>query len=164
MSGSPRYTHGVFQFYGPGAVGELAMKKLYWYATLVVLLHAVVIFWHLELLARLGFAFTPEQVPFFAGLANLIPVIAVISLWTHFPKVGAWLLLFLAVPLVIGGYSHFLSSGADNVLRMAPSELTVAFRVSAVLLFILELLSCWVAVQILRHSSLSVARASQLAP
>jgi hypothetical protein len=135
------------------------MRKLYWYATLVVLAHVVVVFWHLELLTWLGSALTPERVPLFAILANLIPKVAVILLWAHFPKVGAWLLLFLAVPLAIGGYSHFLSPGSDNVFRMAPGELTLAFRISAVLLFVLELLSCWVAVQILRDSSLSVASA-----
>jgi len=135
------------------------MRKLYWYATLVVLTHAVVVFWHLELLAWLGSALTPERVPLFAILANLIPVVSVIFLWTHFPKVGAWLLLFLAIPLAIGGYSHFLSTGSDNVFRLAAGELTLAFRVSAVLLLVLELLSCWVAVQILRDSSLSVANA-----
>jgi hypothetical protein len=139
-----------FQFYSSVAAETLAMRKLYWYATLVVLAHAVVVLWHLELLARLGSALKPEQVPLFAILANLIPLVAVILLWAHFPKVGAWLLLFLAVPLAIGGYSHFLSPGSDNVFRMAAGELTPAFRVSAVLLLVLELLSCWVAVQILR--------------
>jgi hypothetical protein len=97
--------------------------------TLDVLAHAVVIFRHIELLAGLGSALTPEKVPLFASLANLIPVLAVILLWAHFPKVGGWLLLFLAVP----------------------------FRVSAVLLFVLELFSCWVAVQILRDSSTDTA-------
>jgi hypothetical protein len=135
------------------------MRKLYWYATLVVLAHAVVVFWHLELLAWLGSALTPERVPVFATLANLIPMVAVILLWAQFPRVGAWLLFFLAVPLAMGGYSHRLSPGSDNVLRMAPGELTFAFRVSAVLLLVLELLTCWVAVQILRDSSLSVAGA-----
>jgi hypothetical protein len=135
------------------------MRKLYWYATLVVLAHAVVVFWHFELLAGLGSTLTPEQVPLFASLANLIPVVAVILLWTRVPKVGGSLLLFLVVPLIIGGYSHFLSPGSDNVFRMAPGELTLAFRVSAVLLLVLELLSCWAAVQILRDSSLSVASA-----
>jgi len=148
-----------FQFDSSVAAETLAMRKLYWYATLVVLAHAVVVLWHLELLARLGSALKPEQVPLFAILANLIPVVAVILLWAHFPKVGAWLLLFLAVPLAIGGYSHFLSPGSDNVFRMAAGELTLAFRLSAVLLLVLELLSCWVAVQILRDSSLSVAGA-----
>jgi len=135
------------------------MRKSYWYATLVVLAHAIVVFRHLQLLARLGGAIRPDQVPFFAGLANIIPLIALLSLWAHFPKDGPWLLLFLAVPLVIGGYSHFLSPGSDNVYRMAPGELTSAFRISAVLLFALEFLGVWLSAQILRRSSLSVASA-----
>ena len=135
------------------------MRKLYWYATLVVLAHVVVVGWHLELLAWLGSALTPERVPPFAILANLIPMVAVILLWAHFPKVGAWLLLFLAVPLAIGGYSHFLSPGSDNVFRMVAGELTFAFRISAMLLFFLEFLCCWITIQILRRSSLAVARA-----
>ena len=135
------------------------MRRLCWYATLVVVAHAAVVFWHLELLARLGSALKPEQVPLFASVANLIPVAAVILLWAHFPRAGAPLLFFLAVPLIIGGYSHFLSPGSDNVFRMAPGELTMAFRVSAVLLFVLEVLSCWLAVRILREPSLSAARA-----
>jgi hypothetical protein len=133
--------------------------KLYWYATLVVLAHAVVVFWHLELLASLGGALRPDQVPLFTSLANGIPLVALISLWAHFPKVGAWLLLFLAVPHAVGGYSHFLSPGSDNVFRMAPSELTSAFRISAVLLLALEFWGCLLGVQILRRLSLSVASA-----
>jgi hypothetical protein len=141
------------------AEGGRPMRKLYWCVTLVVLAHAVVVFWHLELLARRDAALKVDQVPLFAGLANMIPLIALISLWAHFPKLGAWLLLFLAVPLAIGGYSHFLSPGSDNVFRMAGDELTFAFRISAVLLFGLEFLGCWLSIQILRRSSLSVASA-----
>jgi hypothetical protein len=135
------------------------MRKLCWYAALVVLAHAVVVFWHLELLARRDAALRVDQVPLFAALANIIPLIALISLWAHFPKLGAWLLLFLAVPLAIGGYSHFLSPGSDNVFRMADGELTSAFRISAVLLLVLEFLGCWLGIRILRRSSLSVASA-----
>ena len=133
------------------------MRKLCRYAALVVLAHAVVVFWHLELLARRDAALRVDQVPLFAALANIIPLIALISLWTHFPKLGAWLLLLLAVPLAIGGYSHFLSPGSDNVFRMADGELTFAFRISAVLLLVLEFLGCWLGIRILRRSSLSVA-------
>src|SRR5580658_617541 len=139
--------------------GGRPTRKLYWYATLVVLAHAVLVLWHLELLARFGGALRTDQVPLFAGLANGIPLVASLSLWAHFPKVGAWLLLFLAVPLAVGGYSHFLSPGSDNVFRMAPGELTSAFRISAVLLFTLELWGCSLGVWILRRSSLSVASA-----
>jgi hypothetical protein len=135
------------------------MRRFYWYATLVVLTHAAVVVWHLELLARPNTAPKVDQVPVLAGLANIIPLIALISLWAQFPKLGGWLLLFLAVPLVIGGYSHFLSAGSDNVFRMAPGELTAGFRVSAVLLWMLEFWGCWLGVEILRRSSLSVASA-----
>ncbi|MFZ3217011.1 MAG: hypothetical protein WA192_13220 [Candidatus Acidiferrales bacterium] len=135
------------------------MRRLNWFATLVVLTHAVVVLWHLELLAKLGTALKVDQVPLLAGLANIIPLIAVILLWARFPKLGGWLLLFLAVPLLIGGYSHFLSAGSDNVFRMAPGELTAGFRVSAALLWMLELWGCWLGIEILRRSSLSTASA-----
>jgi hypothetical protein len=135
------------------------MRRLLWSASFVVLAHAVVVYWHLVLLARLGTTLRSDQVPIFAILANTIPLIALISLWAHFPKVGASLLLFLAVPLVIGGYSHFLSPGSDNVFRMVPGELTSAFRISALLLLLLEFLGCLLSIQILRRSSLSVASA-----
>ena len=135
------------------------MRKLYRYATLVVLAHAVVVFWHLELLSKRDAAFRADQVPLFAGLANIIPLIALMSLWAHFPRLGAWLLLFLAVPLAIGGYSHFLGPSSDNIFKMADGELTFAFRVSAVLLWVLEFLGCWLSIQILRRSSLSVESA-----
>jgi len=52
-------------------------------------------------------------------------------------------LLPLAVALVIGTYSHFLSTGSDNVLRMPASGPTLSFQVSAVLLSLLEALGCW---------------------
>jgi hypothetical protein len=135
------------------------MRKLSRYAALVVLAHAVVVVWHLELLARRDGVLKMDQIPLFAGLTNIIPLIALISLWAHFPRLGAWLLLFLAVPLAIGGYSHFLSPGSDNVFRMLDGESTFAFQISAVLLFVLEFLGCWLSIRILRRSSLSVASA-----
>ena len=119
--------------------------------------HAVVVFWHLELLARRDAALKVDQVPLFAGLANVIPLLALISLWAHFPKLGAWLLLFSAVSLAIAGYSHVLSPGLDNVFRMAGAESTFPLRISAVLLFVLEFLACWLSIQILRASSLSAS-------
>ena len=127
------------------------MRRLYWYATAVVLTHAAVIFWHLDLLAKVNPALKMDQVPLLAGLANIIPLIALVSLWIRFPKLGGSLLLFLVVPLLIGGYSHFLSAGSDNVFRMAPGELTAGFRISAVVLWVLELWGCWLGVEIIRR-------------
>jgi hypothetical protein len=58
-----------------------------------------------------------------------------------------------------GWYSHFLSPGSDNVFRMSDGESTFAFQISAVLLFVLEFLGCWLSIRILRRSSLSIASA-----
>jgi hypothetical protein len=92
---------------GISVEGSRSMRKLCRYAALVVLVHAVVVFWHLDLIARRDATLKLDQVPLFAGLANIIPLIALVSLWAHFPKLGAWLLLFLAVPLAMGGIPIF---------------------------------------------------------
>lgn len=136
------------------------MENLSIYGTLIVLAHATVVFWHLQLLARLNSTLTLEHALLFASLANLVPMTALILFWTHFRKIGGWLLLiFLAIPLTIGGYEHFLSSGADNVFRMAPGEGALAFRISAILLVILEALGCWVSVRIIGGSERLNAKA-----
>jgi hypothetical protein len=126
------------------------------YATAVVLAHAGVVFWHLQVLAKLNPNLSPQKALLFASLASLVPILAVILLWFNLRKLAACLaLLFFTIPLAIGGYEHFLSSGPDNIFRMAAGEGTLAFLVSAVLLLMLELLGCWVSIQILREPSLS---------
>jgi hypothetical protein len=132
---------------------EPAMRKLYVHATLVVLAHAPVVFWHLLILARLASALTREHALLFAVLVNLFPAIALILLWANHRKPACGiLLLFFVIPFAIGGYEHFLSSGPDNVFHMASGEWTLPFEVSAVLLALLELLGCWASVRILRAS------------
>lgn len=61
-------------------------------------------------------------------------MIGSILLWTGFRKLAGWLLLiFFAIPLVIGGYEHFVNSSPDKVFQMASEEFTLPFQVSAVL-------------------------------
>jgi uncharacterized membrane protein len=89
-----------------------------------------------------------------ASLVNVIPLIGVILLWTGFRKPAGWLLLiFCMIPLVIGGYEHFVKSSPDNVFQMAPGEFTLPFQVSAVLLVIFEILVCWASIRILKAPS-----------
>jgi hypothetical protein len=63
------------------------------------------------------------------------------------------LLIFFAIPLVIGGYEHFVKSGPVNVSQMARGEFTLPFQVSAVVLMIFEILVCWASIRILRAPS-----------
>ena len=88
-----------------------------------------------------------------AILVNLIPFTAAILLWTRFRTIGGWLLLAsLGIGLLIGIYEHFLSPSPDNVFRMAPGEWTLQFRITAVLLMIVEGLGCWIGVKASRES------------
>jgi hypothetical protein len=58
----------------------------------------------------------------------------------------------LAIALVIGTYSHFLSPGTDNILRMPSGDLRLSFQISAILLVFLEALGCWVGIRIFAYS------------
>ena len=55
----------------------------------------------------------------------------------------------LAIGFVMGTYSPFLSSGTDNVFRMAAGDFTPAFQVSAVLLIFFKALGMWIGVRTL---------------
>jgi hypothetical protein len=114
------------------------VQKLYIYATVVVLAHAAVVVWHLQILARLNPSLTREQALLFAVLANLVPLTTLALLWANIRKLGAWVLLgFLVIPLAIA----------------AAGEWSLVYQVSAVLLVILEILGGWVSIRILRAPS-----------
>jgi hypothetical protein len=81
-------------------------------------------------------------------------VVAAILLWTTRRRVAAWILLAaLGVGVVVGVYEHFLRDSADNVFTMAASAWSTQFRVSAVLLPLVQLLGCILAVRVIREPS-----------
>lgn len=130
------------------------MKRLYIYATLVVLAHAYVVFWHLLTHTHISSPLAYDLAMVYAAMVGFLPINALILMWANFSKAGAWLLLsFLAMPLGIFGREHFLHLGPENVFRVPPGESTPMFQLSAVLLVVLELLGCLVSIQILRKRS-----------
>lgn len=127
------------------------MKSTALYATLVVLAHAGVVFWHLVLMAKITPGLTEHQMLAATAAINLVPAIAVVLLWAHFLRLGGFLLFLpLAVGLGIGGNEHFVTSGPLNVFHMATTPWVLPFRVTAVLLLVLEALGCWLAIQAFR--------------
>ncbi len=111
----------------------------------------VAVVWHVTLLVKLRPSF-PTSAIVLLLLVNLLPVAGVLAFAKEFGKSAALMMILpLAIALVIGGYSHFLSPGSDNVLRMPPGELTLPCQASAVLLESLEAMGCWVAVRIFRY-------------
>jgi len=125
------------------------MGRLVSYSSVVIITHALAVVWHLRVLAEIPPTLTVQQVALAAAGINAVPLIALILLWTPLRRL-AGLVLFLALGtgLVLGGYEHFI--GPDNMFRMAAGPWTVPFRMSAVLLLILEGLGCWIGIDLLR--------------
>jgi hypothetical protein len=97
---------------------ERFMKKLAVYATLAVLAHAMIVVWHLFVLAEIPPGLTGQQVLSAAGAINAIPPMGLVLLWTHYPRFASVLIFIpLAVGFSAGGVQHFVSDGPDNVFR-----------------------------------------------
>lgn len=123
-------------------------RPLRWGAP-VVAGHFLVVLWHLGLLVKVQ-PETPGFLPPLLIAINLLPVAGLLTFAKGFPRLAG---ILITVPLgtafVIGAYSHFLSSGSDNVLHMAPRGMTFWFQASAVLLAVLEGLGCAAGIQML---------------
>ena len=127
-------------------------RNLLLLATVLALSHFGVVVWHLQLLVGVQ----PETPKFALMLligVNLIPVMGLVAFAKGHPTLAGWMIILpFGVALAIGGYTHFLSTSTDNVFRMPSQPWRVPFQVSAVLLALLEALSCWVAVRMLSAS------------
>jgi hypothetical protein len=135
------------------------MNRLPLYGTVIVLGHCGVVVWHLLMLARLHSMLSSSQILLIASLVNLIPFTAVILLWTQFRKIAGWLLLVsLGIGLLIGTYEHFLSPSPDNVFRLAQGGWALQFRITAVLLVLIEALGCWIGVKASREETSAAYR------
>ncbi len=126
-------------------------RKLILWGSLVAAANLIAVIWHVRLLVRVQPGF-PTFAIVLLILANLLPVGGVFAFAKGLRKSAAVMVVVpLAVGFLIGGYTHFLSHGSDNVLRMPPGELTFAFQISAVLLEVLEGAGCWVGVRIFNY-------------
>ena len=117
----------------------------------VVVSHGCVVIWHLFVVAKIQPSLLTPAFVVFLGTINLLPFLAVSLLNTRFRPLAGWLLLIpLGLALIAGLISHFFSAGPDNVFRIPAGTWTWSFRVSAVLLVLLETIGCWLAVVIVR--------------
>jgi len=129
------------------------MKRLLFYATLIVLANCALTLWHLIVLSNLQPGLTSSRVALFAILVNLVPFTSLVLMWMRRPQIGAWLLiLILGVGFAIGTYTHLVRPGPDNVFQMAPGEWAWPFRLTATLLLVIEALGCWVGISVARSN------------
>ena len=124
-------------------------RKLLFWGALLVGAHFIAVLWHLDLLFAVQPSF-PRIAGLMLVLGNLLPIVGVVGFAKGANRFAATLIVIpLGVALVIGGYSHFLSPGSDNVLRMPSGGLTLPFQISALLLALLEVFGCLVGVTML---------------
>jgi hypothetical protein len=118
-------------------------RKLLLWGTLIVLAHYAAVIWHVALLVKVQPGF-PRLAILSLLVINLFPIAGLFAFSKGFPKLaGIMIIIPLGIALVIGGYTHFLSAGSDNVWRMAASDLRLPFQISAMLLAVLEAAGCW---------------------
>jgi hypothetical protein len=128
---------------------ESLMKRLAVYTTLAVLAHAVIVVWHLFVLAKVPPGLTGHQVLSATFAINVAPLVGLVLLWNHYPRLASILIFVpLAGGFSAGGFEHFLSNGPNNVFRMVATEWSVPFKISAVFLILLELGACWLCVRL----------------
>jgi hypothetical protein len=108
-------------------------------ATILVLMHLAALVAHGSAHSHLNISPGTWQKAFIASIIFVIPLIAMMMLWTRLRKLGAVLLgLSLAGSLVFGVSYHVLIAGPDNAFGQYHSHWGSAFRVTAILLALIE--------------------------
>lgn len=75
------------------------------------------------------------QLAYITVVIYAAPAVAAVLLWSRYRLAGAWLLAAsMAGAFVFGILLHFLVPGADNVFTQPPGTWQTAFRLTAVLL------------------------------
>lgn len=107
--------------------------------TATVLAHAVVVLLHAWAHLVLGVNMSPFQIVFIVLVIMLAPIVAAVLMWTPYRRAGA---LIFAVSmfgaLVFGAFHHFLDPGIDNISKVPTDDWGALFRLTAVLLAIIE--------------------------
>ena len=124
-----------------------------------MLAHFLVVIWHLLLLVKVQ----PQTPAFLAPLLifiNLFPLAALlVCVKGYYKLAGIMIIIPFGIALIIGGYAHFFSSGPDNIFHMAPGVLILPYKISTLLLAILEAFGLWAAVRMFSNISIEPALA-----
>jgi hypothetical protein len=88
----------------------------------------------------------------FVGIAIfLTPIVAAALLWTQFYRIGSWLLLgSIAGSLLFGLYNHFIVISPDHVSQVSFEGWGMVFRVTAILILIVDGFGCWMSLRALK--------------
>jgi hypothetical protein len=108
-------------------------------STAIILAHLAVSIIHGYAHAELHVGLSAWQKLFVLAVITLGPLAAMVLLWTRFDRAGALLLAAsMGGSLAFGAWNHFFAAGPDHVAEVAQGSWSTLFRLTAVLLAILE--------------------------
>lgn len=74
----------------------------------------------------------------------LAPIVAAISLWTRFYRMGIWFLLSALVgSILVSTYIHLIGMSPANISQVSWQGWGLLFYVTAILSFVIDGLGCW---------------------
>jgi hypothetical membrane protein len=129
------------------------MRKVPAYATVLVVVHGIVLLLHEIAHRDLGVHLPPSKYVYAYVVIVLAPLLATMMLWTRRSRQGAWILaLSMFGSLVFSAYHHFVLISDDHVCYAPQGAWLSAFRITAVLLALIEAAGCWVGVWALKKT------------
>ena len=108
--------------------------------TLVVLVHFLVNMVHGRAHGELGVGLSEWQTIYVITVILIAPLIAILSLWMRYARVGLLMLVIsMASSLIFGVIYHYVIVSPDHVSHLPPGAAQGVFRMSALLLALIEL-------------------------
>lgn len=127
--------------------------KIAKYGTALAIIHTIANGIHGLAHIKIPVALSLFQSSFVGIVILLIPLVAVVLLWTQFYRSGSWLLLgSIGGSFLFGLYNHFVVISPDHVSQVAFTGWGILFHVTAILILIIDGLGCWIGIQILKTS------------
>jgi len=117
----------------------IRMDRYHRLAVAVVVLHVLVVIPHSIAHTMMHIDMNLWQNVYIAMVIVIGPVVSGILLWRSSRSGFALLVLSMTGSLLFGIYYHFVAPGPDNVAFLHPHQWTQTFRVSAVMLAVVEL-------------------------
>lgn len=109
------------------------------WVTIVVLAHLIISVVHGQAHTSLGVGLNTWQQVYVYSVILLAPLVALALAFTRYVRAGLWLLLgSMLGSLVFGFCYHYVIISPDHVAHLPPGDARFAFRVTALLLVIVE--------------------------